>query len=455
MIKNIIREQKEFFLTHQTQNIEFRIKKLKLLKNVIQNNLEIINDAVYKDLKKSKAETYITEVGYCLDSINYILKNLHKWIKTKKVRGSKLFPFSKGYIIYEPLGTVLIIGSWNYPFNLNIIPLIGAIAAGNCSIIKPSEISSHTSQVIYDIISKNFSSNFIYVALGDEKKAQEILNEKLDYIFFTGSKQTGQKVMSQAVKYITPLTLELGGKNPCIINDFNNISKISRRIIWGKFLNAGQTCIAPDYLLVKKGLKKQLINSFKEILKEFYGENSETSSDYSRIVNKKHFDRLKKYLENANILYGGRTNEKNLFIEPTIIDQPKDTDPISNEEIFGPILPICEYEDIDDLILLLNKKPKPLSLYIFSNDKIIQNKIMNNTSSGNVCINDSVIQFSAKELPFGGVGESGFGQYHGKASFEIFSNQKSVLKQSSFLDITLRYPPFSKNKISRIKKFIG
>ncbi|MEH2372932.1 aldehyde dehydrogenase [Nostoc sp.] len=449
----IIQNQREFFKTGKTKDVTFRIEQLKTLKQAIIEYEQSIVEALQADLHKPELETYITEIAV-IKEIDYARKHLKNWSKPKKAAVSFDF-FSYSARIYpEPLGVVLIIGPWNYPFNLIISPLIGAIAAGNCAIIKPSEIASHTSHIIAEIIAKNFDPAYIAVIEGDMEASQKLLAEKFDHIFFTGGTAVGKIIMAAAAKYLTPVTLELGGKSPCIVDSDINLEHTIRRITWGKFINAGQTCIAPDYLLVNKKIKKDLIDGLGKCLKQFYGDHPVNSPDYARIISQKHFDQLVNFLKDGEVIIGGKTQPSERYIAPTVIDNVSLEDSVMQEEIFGPILPIIEYSDIAEAIALINSRPKPLALYLFSQNKNLQKRVLQETSSGGVCINDTMMQFGLSSLPFGGVGDSGIGNYHGKASFDTFSHDKSVLQNSFWLDLKWRYAPY-KGKLPFIKKLLG
>ncbi|MBN4002578.1 MULTISPECIES: aldehyde dehydrogenase [unclassified Nostoc] len=452
-IGNIIQTQREFFQTGKTKDVTFRIEQLKNLKQAIIEHEQSIVEALQADLHKPEVETYLTEISVIKD-IDYAIKHLQNWTKPQKAAVSWDF-FSYSARIYpEPLGVVLIIGPWNYPFNLIISPLIGAIAAGNCAIIKPSEIASHTSDIIAKIIAKNFDPAYLAVIEGGVEASQKLLAEKFDHIFFTGGTAVGKIIMAAAAKYLTPVTLELGGKSPCIVDTDINLEHTVRRITWGKFINAGQTCIAPDYLLVNKTIKKDLIDGLEKSLKEFYGENPVNSPDYARIISQKHFDRLVSFLKDGEVIIGGENQPSERYIAPTLIDNVSLEDSVMQEEIFGPILPMIEYTDIAEAIALINSRPKPLALYLFSQDKNLQKQVLQETSSGGVCINDTVMQVGVSSLPFGGVGDSGIGNYHGKASFDTFSHKKSVLQNSFWLDLKWRYAPYQ-GKLPLIKKLLG
>ncbi|MEH2176280.1 aldehyde dehydrogenase [Nostoc sp.] len=452
-ISNIIQTQRDFFQTGKTKDVNFRIEQLKNLKQAIIEHEQSIVEALKADLHKPEVETYLTEISVIKD-IDYAIKHLQNWTKPQKAAVSWDF-FSYSAKIYpEPLGVVLIIGPWNYPFQLIISPLIGAIAAGNCAIIKPSEIASHTSDVIAKIIAKHFDPAYLAVVEGGVEASQKLLAEKFDHIFFTGGTAVGKIIMAAAAKYLTPVTLELGGKSPCIVDTDINLEHTVRRITWGKFINAGQTCIAPDYLLVNKTIKKDLIDGLEKSLKEFYGENPASSPDYARIISEKHFERLVSFLKDGEVVIGGENQPSERYIAPTLIDNVSLKDSVMQEEIFGPILPIIEYTDIAEAIALINSRPKPLALYLFSQDKNLQKRVLQETSSGGVCINDTVMQVGVSSLPFGGVGDSGIGNYHGKASFDTFSHKKSVLQNSFWLDLKWRYAPYQ-GKLPLIKKLLG
>jgi aldehyde dehydrogenase (NAD+) len=449
----IIAKQRQFFQTGKTKDLAFRIAQLQILKQLVMENKPAIIQALKSDLHKPEFETYATEIGVNKE-IDYALKHINNWTKPKKAAVPwDLFSYS-AKIYPEPLGVILIIGPWNYPFQLIISPLVGAIASGNCTIIKPSEFAPHTSNLISELIHKYFSPEYITVIPGSVETSQQLLAEKFDHIFFTGGTAIGKIVMAAAAKHLTPVTLELGGKSPSIIDTDINLEHTAKRITWGKFINAGQTCIAPDYLLVDQKIKPDLINALKKYLQEFYGENPATSPDYARIIHQKHFHRLTNLLKCGKVIIGGETKPEELYIAPTLLDNVSLEDAVMQDEIFGPILPIIEYTDINEAITLINSRPKPLALYLFSQNKNLQKRILQETSSGGVCINDTVMQVAVSSLPFGGVGDSGMGSYHGKASFNTFSHYKSVLQNSLPWDIDWRYAPYQ-GKLSLLKKIIG
>ncbi|MBW4559466.1 MAG: aldehyde dehydrogenase family protein [Trichormus sp. ATA11-4-KO1] len=451
-IAEIIHKQREFFQTGKTKDVVFRIEQLKILKQAILENEQAIIQALQTDLQKPEFETYISEISVTKE-IDYAIKHLNTWSKPKKAAVSWDF-FSYSARIYpEPLGVVLIIGPWNYPFSLITSPLVGAIAAGNCTITKPSELAPHTSNLLAQIIGKYFEPKYLAVVEGGVGISQKLLAEKFDHIFFTGGTAVGKIIMEAAAKHLTPVTLELGGKSPCIVDTDINLEHTVRRITWGKFINAGQTCIAPDYLLIDRKIKKNFLDGMKKCLTEFYGDHPANSPDYARIISQKHFDRLAKLIKDGEIIIGGETNPAERYIAPTVIDHVSLADPVMQEEIFGPILPIVEYSDITEAIALINSRPKPLALYLFTRNKNLQKRVLQETSSGGVCLNDTLMHIGVPSLPFGGIGDSGIGSYHGKASFDTFSHYKSVLKNSFWLDLNWRYAPY-KDKLAALKRMI-
>ncbi|MEG3926917.1 aldehyde dehydrogenase [Microcoleus sp. D3_18a_C4] len=451
-VSDIIQQQRQFFATGKTKDVDFRLEQLKKLKSAIELNQSRIVDAVKTDLGRPEFEAYLEIAS--IAEVNYALKNLKSWVKPRKVPASiDQFPAS-ARIYPEPLGVVLIIGPWNYPFQLMISPLVGAIAAGNCALLKPSEIASHTSEVIADMISKTFDPAYVAAVEGGVEISQQLLAEKFDHIFFTGGTKIGRIVMEAAAKHLTPVTLELGGKSPCIVDSDIQVEYTAKRIAWGKFLNAGQTCIAPDYLLVDKKVKPALMTAIKTAIHEFYGDDPQTSPDYSRIINQRQLDRLSGFIKDGEIVVGGEVKPEDRYIAPTVLDRVSWDSPVMQDEIFGPILPVLEYDDFGEAIAQINARPKPLALYLFSKNKEKQERVLRETSSGGVCLNDTVMQVGVKDLPFGGVGDSGIGSYHAKASFDTFSHQKSVLQKSFLLDLKWRYAPY-KGKLDLIKKIIG
>lgn len=453
-IADVIDKKRNFFLTGQTKNIQFRLEKLRKLKLAITLHEKAIIQALQADLGRPEVEAFTSEIVLVNQEIEYAIKHLRTWSKPKKTKVSwQLLP-AQASIYPEPLGVILIIGAWNYPFQLNILPLIGAMAAGNCAIIKPSEYAPHTSCLLGEIAGKIFDDDYISVIEGDVKISQQLLAQKFDHIFFTGSAPVGKIVMAAAAQNLTPVTLELGGKSPCIVDTDTDIRKTARRITWGKFSNAGQACIAPDYLLVHRDIKFQLLENIKKSIQEFYGENPANSPDYGRIINLRQFDRLVELLSYGEVIIGGEINREQLYIAPTIIDRVSWQDEPMLSEIFGPILPVLTYENITEAIAKIDSQPKPLALYLFSQNKRLQKQILQETSSGGVCFNDTLLQYCVPTLPFGGVGNSGMGNYHGKTGFDTFSHYKSVLHKPFFLASKLLYPPY-KGKLSLLKKILN
>lgn len=432
-------------------DINFRKQTLiKLLISVQKHEEEIIK-ALYNDFKKPAFEAVVSETAYIVSELNHTIKNINKWAKPNMVLPSLLnFP-STDYIYKEPYGKVLIIAPWNYPYQLALCPLIAAVAAGNQVIVKPSELTPNTSSIVAKIISETFDENHVKCVEGGVEITQELLAQRWDYIFFTGSVVVGKIVAKAAAENLTPVTLELGGKNPCIIDATANLKLAAKRIVWGKFLNAGQTCIAPDYLLVSNKIKSDFIELIKKEIIGAYGENPETSPDFPRIINQKNWNRLTEMLKGESILAGGKSNIQDYYLAPTLLDEPSLDSLVMKDEIFGPILPVLSFENEADLVSIISRYEKPLSLYIFSNDNPFAKKIIQNYSFGGGCINDTVVYFSNKRLPFGGVGHSGIGAYHGKLSFSTFTHYKAIVKRANWLDIPTRYAPY-KGKLKSVKK---
>ncbi|NLY45956.1 MAG: aldehyde dehydrogenase [Tissierella sp.] len=448
--------KRDFFDTGNTKSYDFRIQQLEKLKATIKNYEEDIFDALYMDLHKSGFESYTSEVGFIYEEINYTIKHLKNWMKPKRVRGSISTVPSKSYIYPEPLGIVLIIGPWNYPFQLIMAPLIGAIAAGNCSIVKPSNQSVNTSLVIEKIIEEIFPREYISVIQGSGSTLVPnlIKDYSFNHIFFTGSMNVGKDILALASNHLTPVTLELGGKSPTIVHKDANLSLAAKRMIAGKYYNAGQTCISPDYLLVHEDIKEELIAYLIRYIKEFYGDNPKASKDYGRIINKNRFNTLMDYLKDEDIILGGDSDIDDLYIEPTILEC-KDTDTlIMKEEIFGPILPILTYKEIGEVVDIVRKNRYPLALYLFTNDKKIEQFIIGKVEFGGGCINNSLLHILSPKMPFGGVGSSGMGRYHGKYTFDTFTHYKSILKSHNKIDIPLRYPPYEDKKLDWVKKIM-
>lgn len=447
-------DSKAFFNTQQTKDISFRKEQLKKLSKAIKSYESDILEALYTDLGKNKVEAYATEIGITLKSIKNARKELKNWTKTKNVDTPLyLFP-TKSYIKKEPYGTVLIIAPFNYPFQLVFEPLIGAIAAGNTAIIKPSELTPNVARVIKRLINETFDANYIEVIEGGIEETQTLIHLPFDYVFFTGSENVGKIVYQAASENLVPVTLEMGGKSPVIVDETANIKVASERICFGKFTNAGQTCVAPDYILVHESVKDDLITALSKTLREFYGQNIQQSPDYGRIVNLKHYHRLTSLLnsEQMNIVFGGHSDEDERYIEPTLLDHVTSDSAIMQEEIFGPILPILTYQSLDEAIAFIHQRPKPLSLYLFSEDENATQRVINELSFGGGAINDTLMHLANPKLPFGGVGVSGMGRYHGKYSFDTFTHEKSYIFKSTRLESGVHLPPY-KGKFKYIKAF--
>ncbi|MBN2040263.1 MAG: aldehyde dehydrogenase [Spirochaetes bacterium] len=450
-ISELVKLQRDFFMTHETKNVKFRIESLKKLKNAVLKYENRINDSLKKDLGKSVFESYATEIGFLLEEISYHIRHLKKWAKPTGIRTDIVNFYSKSFIVHEPFGVSLIIAPWNYPFQLLIDPLIGSISAGNCAVLKPANYSQNTAETIQEMIGETFDEKYICVVPGDRKVNQELLDQRFDYIFFTGSPELGKIVMEKASANLTPVSLELGGKSPCIVEDDANLDIAARRLVFGKFLNAGQTCIAPDYLLVNSRVKTKLINKIKQCIILSFGKDPAKSPDYGRIINDNQFAKLTKLIATGDVIFGGEFDKHERYISPTIFDNVSSDDPVMKQEIFGPILPIITYNNLDEAISLINSKEKPLAFYLFTSSSKKQKMVLLRTSSGGCCINDTIVHLTNPKMPFGGVGNSGMGAYHGKYSFDTFSHHRSVLSKTTLFDIPLRYPPY-KEKIKLIKK---
>ena len=434
-------------------DINYRRQSLIKLLNAIKIHEDDIIKALYDDFKKPAFETVLTETNYVISEVTATIKNIYKWAKPEMVLPSLLnFP-STDYIYKEPYGKVLIIAPWNYPFQLALCPLVAAVSAGNQVVLKPSELTPNTSRIISKIIGETFTQNHVKCIEGGVEIAQQLLAQRWDYIFFTGSVAVGKLVAKAAAENLTPITLELGGKNPCIIDETANLKLAAKRIVWGKFINAGQTCIAPDYLLVSEKIKSNFTELLKVEITKAYGENPELSPDFARIIDKKNWERLSKMLGNENIIFGGKTNEADYYFAPTLLDQPTLESLVMQEEIFGPILPLLSYGNDADLHRTMSRYEKPLSLYVFTKNKAFAKKIIQENSFGGGCINDTIIHIVNNRLPFGGVGHSGIGAYHGRKSFAVFSHHKSIVKKANWLDLPMRYAPY-KNKLKTIRKLL-
>ncbi len=449
-IHEIVESEKHFFRTGVTRGVDFRIDMLKKFRKAIIENDELISAALKADLNKQPFESYMCETGLLLEEINFHIKRLKKWSKTRRVKsGIGQLP-GKSYICPEPYGVVLIMAPWNYPVQLCLMPLVGAISAGNCAVVKPSAYAPESSRVISKLIESAFPTGFVTAVEGGREANKALLDEPFDYIFFTGSVAVGKTVMEAAAKRLTPVTLELGGKSPIIVDETANLPLAARRIAFGKVLNAGQTCVAPDYLMIEKSVEAPFIEEYKKALASFFPDGD--MSGMVRIINDKHFERVCNILDNSgSVAIGGARDAETRFIEPAVLTGVPIDSPAMQQEIFGPVLPVLLYEKLDDCIDFIRSRPKPLALYIFSENKMNQEKVLNSCSFGGGCINDTVIHLASSHISFGGVGESGMGSYHGKKSFDTFTHYRSVLKQGK-LDVKLRYFPYKsgKEKITRM-----
>jgi len=455
-IKSIYKSQKEFFNSKKTLSIKYRKQSLRKLSIAISKHESSIYEALMKDLGKSQYESFLSEILFVQKEIKMMVKNIGYWAKPKRVPGSIYnFP-SRDYIIPKPFGCVLNISPWNYPFNLALVPLVGAVAAGNTVVLKPSEHSPNTSKILITIIKEAFEPGHVSVVIGDAKEAQQLLSLRWDYIFFTGSTSIGKIVAKAAAEFLTPTTLELGGKNPCVVEESSMIKLTAKRIVWGKFFNCGQTCIAPDYIMVNYKIKDKLIEALKIAIKDAFGEKPIESKSYGRLINKNHLDRINKMMKGASIIHGGDSNSSDKFFAPTLLLDQNLESGAMQEEIFGPILPIISYENIEETYDIINRFEKPLGAYLFSKNKKSIERFKNEVSAGAIVVNDSIIQFINSNLPFGGVGSSGVGAYHGEHSFDLFTHFKPFIKRSFFPDPFLRYAPYPKNWgwIKKILKYV-
>lgn len=453
-IKDLVIKQREFYLTNTTLSYDFRINALKKLKDAIILYEEKLKDALKADLGKSSYEAFLTEIGVTLKEISYISKNLKKYMKNKKVKTSLVdFP-AKSFRSPHPYGVVLVISPWNYPVYLTFAPLVGAIAAGNTVILKPSNYSPNASLVIQDIISQTFSEEFVTTVLGGREENQALLDQKFDYIFFTGSVNVGKVVMEKAAKNLTPISLELGGKSPTIVCKDANIELAARRIAFGKYLNSGQTCVAPDYLFIDNEVKDKFLVEFKKSVLKFYGETPIQNNDYPKIINEKHFSRLLGLIKDQTVFMGGESDKQLLKITPTVLENVNQESPIMQEEIFGPILPVMTFDSLQEPIDYINNNPHPLALYLFTDSRKTEKEVLAKCNFGGGCINDTIMQVASDYLPFGGVGESGMGAYHGKSSFDTFTHYRSIIRKSTIFDLKVRYLPVTKLKEKLAKFFL-
>lgn len=439
----IFNQQRQFFLKGDTKDIEFRKAQLQKLKSVLKESQDILSQAIYQDFGKSSFESQLTEFALVYHCIDDALKNLNRWTKPQNVPISLASFPAKAFLIPEPLGVSLIIGAWNYPYQLTLAPMVAAMTAGNTCIIKPSEIPSQSAQALAEILNKSFYEDYIHVINGDATTTQELLKLPFDKIFFTGSTRVGKIVAEAAAKNLTPTTLELGGKSPCFVFKDADLALSARRIVWGKFLNAGQTCVAPDYLLIEDEIYDQFLEELKKQIPRIVGENPQSSESYVKIISEGHATRLMNLIPKDKIYFGGNGNIQDRFIEPTILQDIEWSDSLMQEEIFGPLLPCLRLKNLDQTLATIQSLDKPLSLYVFTKDRQIQDKILSQISFGGGCINDTIMHLAENHLPFGGVGKSGWGSYHGKAGFDTFTHYKSILKKGFLFEPPIRYRPYS------------
>lgn len=454
-VENMIEQQRDYFYTGATKPAAFRKAQLTRLKTVITAHDSEIVEALKKDLRKSEFEAYATEVGFVLDSINYMIDNLDSWMKPESVKTPLHLHPAKSMIIREPYGSVLIIGPFNYPFQLVMEPLVGAIVGGNCAIVKPSETTPNVATVVRNILAEAFPPYYVRVVEGEREEVNALIHASFDYIFFTGSVNVGKVVMKAASERLTPITLELGGKSPAIVDQTANLDLAAKRIAWGKLMNKGQTCVAPDYVCVHESVKEEFMKKLLANIRSFYGKDAQTSPDYGRIVNTRHFDRLVEIIEKegANIVIGGHTDRTDLYIEPVVLDNIHFDSPSMEDELFGPILPVITYNDFPALVRQIRKLPKPLAAYMFSENDRAVSFFLDELPFGGGCINDTVSHVGSAHLPFGGIGTSGVNSYHGKYSFETFTHAKSILKKSTKLSTNVLFPPY-KDKVKFVRRLL-
>lgn len=441
---DLIKGQREFFGQGNTRKLEFRLSMLRKLQSTLLSHENLLNEAMKKDMNKSPSEVYMTETGMVHAELNFHIRHLKSWVREKRVPTPLAQFVSRSFISPEPYGVALIMSPWNYPIQLCLEPLVGAISAGCTAVIKPSAYTPATSHTIAAILGETYPPEYVAVVEGGREQNAALLEERFDYIFFTGSPTVGHLVMEKAAKHLTPITLELGGKSPVIVDQTANIKIAARRIAFGKVLNAGQTCVEPDYLFIHRDRKDDFIEAYRSALKEFFPDGD--MSDMNMIINEKHFDRVSRLLQSGKIVLGGKIDRERLFVEPALLDEVSLDSPIMQEEIFGPVLPMIPYADIRECIDYIVNHPKPLALYLFTRDASVEKQILNTCSFGGGCINDTIIHLATSRMGFGGVGGSGMGSYHGKGSFDTFTHYRSIVKKATWLDLPVRYRPYSKGK---------
>jgi len=452
--QELLDSQRAFFNTNATKSVKFRKEQMKKLLHILKTHEKELDEAIYADFKKSAFENFATELSLIYSELKHSIKMVNYWSKKKYVGTNLANLPGSSYIIPEPLGNTLVIGAWNYPYLLSLHPAISAIAAGNTVIIKPSELAMNTSNLMAKLINENFDSQYFHVVEGGVKETTELLQQKFDKIFYTGSTAVGKIIMRAASEHLTPVVLELGGKSPAIITKGASIKMAAKRLVWGKFLNGGQTCVAPDYLMVDKSVKKQLIEEIKKQITKIHGDDPQKSEAFVRIINPRHFERITQLVDQDKIIVGGQTDKEDLYIAPTLMDHVNWDDAVMKEEIFGPVLPIIEYEDLNNAIAQIKAQEKPLALYLFTNKKSIRDQVFHEISFGGGALNETIMHLANPNLPFGGVGNSGTGSYHGEYGFAAFSHQKSIIQKPNWFEPFVKYAPYTSFKLSILKKLM-
>jgi aldehyde dehydrogenase (NAD+) len=454
-LTTLVEKQRAFFATGKTRDVNFRLAALGKLQHILKNYEAEIGAALKADLGKPFLEAYSSEIAIVMEDLHFVMKRLKKWARPQKVSSPMVTWPAKSMILPEPYGNTLIIAPWNYPFQLTVSPLIGAIAAGNTAILKPSEVAPKTQELLIRLINESFPAEYIYCVGGGVEESTTLLDQRFDFIFFTGSTRVGKIVAEKAAKYLTPTCLELGGKSPCIVDKNIDLKTTTRRIAWGKFLNAGQSCVAPDYVLVHQDIYEKFTKELSTTITEFFGQNPHTSDSLGRVVNTQHFDRLQKLIEPSKVMMSSPSVREEHFMAPTLMKDVSWTDKVMDEEIFGPVLPLIPYTNLEETMKKIQARPKPLALYLFSTDSSVQEKVLTNLSYGGACVNDTMVHLTNPMLPFGGVGESGVGSYHGRQSFDLFSHKKSVMVKPFWGDATMRYAPYTSWKLKLLRFFLG
>ena len=453
-IPDIVTRLRSTYATGKTRSAQWRIQQLQQVKKMTLDNEHKIRAALEADLGKCQQEAWTAEISYISTEVEHTIKHLKKWMKPRKVKTPLIAQPGKSYLQPEPLGVALIIGAWNYPWQLVIAPYVAALSAGNCAILKPSELAENTSRLMAELVPKYLDGDAVAVVEGGVEESTELLKQRFDHILYTGGEAVGKIVMRAAAEHLTPVTLELGGKSPCVVDKSANLDVTVSRIAWCKWMNAGQTCVAPDYILVDESIKDVFIEKLQAKITSFYGENPADSKDYARIINTRHWARIMGLLEGQNIITGGDGDEQTRYIAPTLVFEPDPESPLMQQEIFGPILPILTYRKTEEAIHFINQRSKPLALYVFSKDKLVTHAVLHQTSAGNVCVNDGMMFMTNQDLPFGGVGTSGMGSYCGQAGFDTFSHLKAVMERSFALDVDIRYPPYTEKKLKMLKMMV-